>query len=183
MGSVGMKSDQERRWLPLILTCLLQLTAPVRVYRSQAEDFQQRQEQLQQAPIPDEPVFAARHPVLSRLRPTRTNVVMASLPSWLRYFHQSFLREWLTNAVPTTEPPPAPALVQALSTNSQDLPPDFLSSGHLFSNLKYEGKSGDEKPRRGQMADRATPPTLHSVFSGPFSSPLPRLKVFRMRKK
>ena len=27
-----------------------------------------------------EPVLAARHPLLSKLRPTRTNVVMASLP-------------------------------------------------------------------------------------------------------
>ena len=73
---------------------------------------------------------------------------------WLRYFHQSFLREWLTNAVPTTEP--TPAMVAALS-----------SSGNLFSKLKY-------KQRGGKTAHRATPPTLHSVFTGPFFSPLPR---------
>ena len=93
--------------------------------------------------------------------------------SWLRYFHQSFLREWLTNAVPTTEPPPA--MLAALSTNNnRDMPvsPELLSSGNLFSNLKFEGSAG-EKPR-GRLVHRATPPTLHSVFTGPFFSPLPR---------
>ena len=145
-----------------------------------------------------EPVLSRRHPILSKLRPTRTNLVMASLPrlvllhnilnfdlftlsfwvfsshSWLRYFHQSFLREWLTNAVPTTEPPPAMLAALSTNNNNRDMPvsPELLSSGNLFSNLKFEGSAG-EKPR-GRLVHRATPPTLHSVFTGPFFSPLPR---------
>ena len=51
--------------------------------------FETRQKGLktidQQAPIP-EPVLAARHPLLSRVRPTRTNSVMASLPRSQNHF-------------------------------------------------------------------------------------------------